>query len=50
MSSAVKLEWRFSRIRTEETNYGNMAADIMRSHYDADIALMNSGNIRNNVI
>ena len=26
-----------------------MVADIMRSHYDADMALINSGNIRNNV-
>ena len=33
------LETRFSRIRTEETNAGNMISDIMRSHYDADIAL-----------
>ena len=42
----VELEGRFSRIRTQETNLGNLTADIIRSEYKTDFGLMNSGEIR----
>ena len=47
-SSAVNLEARFSRIRTEETNLGNLMADLMRTEYDADIAICMAGMFRAN--
>lgn len=47
----VPLEGRFNFIRTEETNLGNLIADIIRSEYDTDFGLVNSGTLRtNNVI
>lgn len=47
-STAVNLEGRFSRMRTEETNLGNLMADLMRTEYDADIAICQSGMFRAN--
>jgi hypothetical protein len=29
--AGIELEARFSRIRTEETNLGNLAADLLRT-------------------
>ena len=49
LCTEVKLDARFSRIRTEETNAGNLISDLMRSHHDADFGLINGGNIRANV-
>jgi 5'-nucleotidase len=46
----TQLEARFKVIRTQESNYGNFFADLFRSYYDVDIALLNSGCIRNDVI
>jgi len=40
LCTEVELEARFSRVRTEETNVGNMVSDLMRSHYDADIGFV----------
>ena len=47
-SSAVNLDGRFSRIRTEETNLGNLMADLMRTEYAADIAICMAGMFRAN--
>lgn len=33
-------------VRTQETHLGNLLADLMRKEYDADIALINGGQIR----
>jgi len=49
LCSQVSLEARFSRVRTEETNLGNMVVDIMRSHYNSDIGLMQGGSLRANL-
>jgi len=37
--STVKLETRFTRVRSEETNVGNLAADLIRSYHEADIGI-----------
>jgi len=44
--TAVPLESRFFKVRTEETNMGNFIADLMRGGSGADIAILNSGTIR----
>jgi 5'-nucleotidase len=44
--TAVPLEGRRARLRTEETNLGNFVADAMRAQARADVALMNGGGIR----
>jgi 2',3'-cyclic-nucleotide 2'-phosphodiesterase (5'-nucleotidase family) len=44
------LEARFKIIRTQESNYGNFFADLFRLYYDTDIAVLNSGTIRNDII
>jgi 5'-nucleotidase len=46
--SGVDLEARFSRVRTEETNLGNMVADIIRSEYNCDFGILNGGCLRAN--
>ena len=38
------------QVRTQETNLGNFVADIMLKCVNADIALINSGTLRYNVI
>lgn len=47
-STGPKLEARFSRIRTEETNLGNMIADLARTQFSTDFALLNAGSLRAN--
>jgi len=42
----VPLDARFSALRTEETNAGNLVADIIRVATHADVALLNSGTLR----
>ena len=44
------LEGRFSRIRTGETNLGNLVTDIMRRATRSDIALLNSGTFRSDSV
>jgi 5'-nucleotidase len=48
--SSNDLEARFSRIRTEETNIGNMIADMIRTEYKCDFGLINGGSIRANSV
>lgn len=47
-TSAVNLEGRFSRTRTEETNLGNFIVDLMRTEYEADMAVCQTGTFRAN--
>lgn len=42
----VPLEGRSAVIRSQESNLGNMIADVVRAFYESDIALINSGGIR----
>ncbi|KPL94019.1 5' nucleotidase-like protein [Sarcoptes scabiei] len=45
------LDCRFSKVRTQETNIGNLIADIMLYTVpDADFALLNSGTLRSDRI
>ena len=46
--SEVDLEARFSRLRTQETNLGNWTVDILRTEFNTDLAILNSGTIRAN--
>lgn len=46
----VDLESRFSKIRTEETNLGNLMCDIMLTAVDADCAILNSGSLRSDCV
>ena len=48
--SEVDLDCRFSRVRTEETNLGNLCADLMRTELNCDLALSNGGCLRANCI
>ncbi|KAK8024314.1 2-3-cyclic-nucleotide 2-phosphodiesterase [Apiospora rasikravindrae] len=44
--TAVPLQGVGSIIRSQESNLGNMLADMVRAFYDVDIGLVNSGSIR----
>jgi 5'-nucleotidase len=44
------LEARFKIIRTQESNYGNFFVDMFRYYYNSDIAFLNSGCIRNDIV
>ena len=44
--SLVRLSGGHELIRTEETNLGNLLADLLRSEFETDIAVVNSGQIR----
>lgn len=46
----VDLESRDSVIRREETNFGNMITDLMRTEYDADFGFCISGAFRKNAV
>ena len=44
--SKVRLDARFSEVRTKETNIGNFLAELMARSTGADIGFLNSGTIR----
>lgn len=46
----VDLESRDSVIRREETNFGNMITDLMRTEYTTDFGMCNSGSFRKNAV
>jgi 5'-nucleotidase len=46
----VPLEARTSRLRTQETNVGDLVADLLRERLGADAAFVNGGAIRTNRI
>lgn len=48
--TAVKLDSRFTTVRTRESNFGNFVCDLMRYYYDADCGMMAGGTIRGDVI
>jgi 5'-nucleotidase len=45
-TSRVPLDGVARRLRTSETNLGDLVADAMRADADADIAILNAGGIR----
>lgn len=46
----VPLDARRETVRTRESNLGNFVADAMRAETDADLALMNGGGIRSDIL
>ncbi len=46
----VDLESQDSKMRREETNFGNFIADLTRTEYASDFALLNSGSFRKNAV
>lgn len=44
--TGVDLDGRFGVIRKEETNLGNLCADILRFYFKSDVCLINAGTIR----
>jgi 5'-nucleotidase len=46
----VELDGRFTSVRTQETNLGNFMCDIMLRALDCDVAVLNSGTLRSDVI
>lgn len=44
--SSCDLDARFETIRTQETNAGNLFADVMRWAYEADMAIGTAGTVR----
>lgn len=46
----IDLETRFTKIRREESNYGNFLADLARLYYDSDAAAINAGMVRNDIL
>jgi 5'-nucleotidase len=47
--SAVTLDGENTRIRTHETNLGNLLADLLRAEFRTEVALVNSGQIRDSI-
>ncbi|MBU0607387.1 MAG: 5'-nucleotidase C-terminal domain-containing protein, partial [Armatimonadetes bacterium] len=44
--AGAPLDGERSRVRSQETNLGNLVADAMRERSEADVALVNGGGIR----
>ena len=42
------LEGRFAILRTEDTNLGNMIADVFRVRMGTDVAMIQGGALRSN--
>jgi len=47
--SLVTLDGENTRIRTRETNLGNLLADLLRAEFLTEVALVNSGQIRDSI-
>ncbi len=47
--SLVTLDGESERVRSRETNLGNLLADILRGRYQTDVALVNAGQIRDSI-
>ena len=43
---AADIPWSSPLVRTKESPLGNLAADALRAHCDADIAIQNGGGVR----
>ncbi|KAI9373838.1 Metallo-dependent phosphatase-like protein [Aspergillus egyptiacus] len=50
LHAAVPIDGRSSTIRRQETNLGNMLADVVRAFYNTDVGFVNSGAIRSDRI
>jgi len=48
--TAVDLDCRFAKIRTQETNIGNFVTDCLRRALKTDLAVLNSGTLRADAI
>jgi len=48
--SSVDLDGRFEVIRTQESNLGNFVTDVWRHSTGADVALLNSGTLRSDMV
>lgn len=46
----VTLDGRFASVRTKETNLGNLVCDIMLAATDAELAILNGGTLRSDVL
>ncbi len=46
----VDLDAMFSSVRYKETNLCNLIADVIRTEYDTDFSLFNTGTFRSNAI
>ena len=44
--SDVEIETRFCKIRSQETNISNFYSDLLRSEFNTDVAVFNTGTIR----
>lgn len=44
--SGIRIEGRQEKVRKEETNLGNLIADLIRSEFEADFAISNGGGLR----
>ena len=47
--ASVGLQGERPRVRTQETNFGNLLADLMRKRFGVDVALINGGQIRGSI-
>lgn len=47
--SLAVLEGDNNRVRSQETNLGNLLADLLRAEFGTDIALLNGGQIRDSI-
>ena len=47
--SLVNLDGDTTRVRSRETNLGNLLADLLRGEFGTEIALVNSGQIRDSI-
>jgi 5'-nucleotidase len=45
----VNLDGETTRVRSRETNLGNLLADLLRDEYGTEIALLNGGQIRDSI-
>ena len=47
--SLVNLDGDTTRVRSRETNLGNLLADLLRGEFGTEVALLNSGQIRDSI-
>ncbi len=47
--TSTRLQGERSMVRTQETNFGNLLADLMRERFDVDVAVINGGQIRGSI-
>ncbi len=47
--SLMHLDGETSHVRTRETNLGNLLADLLRAEFGTEVALLNSGQIRDSI-